>query len=127
KVKDLKGTVKVVDFDSKALGAKRPVHVYLPPGHDRAKTYPVLYATDGHDAGGIVEALIDGGKVPPMIVVAAESGEYIGGPAAAAAHDVTKDLRAMEYLRGLNDERYATHEKFFCEELPAWAERAFGA
>src|SRR5262249_46946984 len=57
-VKDLKGEVKTIAFESKALGAKREVCVYLPPGFDRTKTYPVLYSTDGQDAGSIVEPLI---------------------------------------------------------------------
>jgi enterochelin esterase-like enzyme len=125
RVEKVRGEVKAVDFDSKALGAKRGVRVYLPPGHDRAKRYPVLYATDGNAPGHIVEALIDAGTVPPMIVVAATPGGYLGER--TGGHDVKKDLRAMEYLPGIDAERYAKHEKFFCEELVAWAEAEFGA
>src|SRR5262249_14716085 len=85
-----------------------------------------IYATDCNDASSILEPLITAGKVRPLIVVAAESGRYLGDQS-ANPHDIKKDLRAMEYLAGIDEERYAKHEKFFCEELIAWAERDFGA
>jgi enterochelin esterase-like enzyme len=121
----LQGELKTLDFTSKALGQSRKVRVYLPPGHDRTKTYPVIYATDGNDASYVLEPLITSGKVPPMIVVAASSGEYLGDR--TKGYDFKKDLRAMEYLAGEDAERYAKHETFFCEELVSWAEREFGA
>jgi enterochelin esterase-like enzyme len=125
KVVDLKGEVRTLDFESKALGDKRKVRVYLPPGHDRTKAYPVIYATDGNDGAQVLEPLITAGKVPPLITVATSSGGYLGER--GADYDIQKDLRALEYLSGINAERYAAHEKFFCEELPAWAEQEFGA
>ena len=50
----LKGQIKVTNFESKHLAKvtdkdgnplsnRRRVSVYLPPGHDPKKTYPVLY------------------------------------------------------------------------------------
>jgi enterochelin esterase-like enzyme len=125
RAKELKGEVRTLDFESQALGAKRKVRVYLPPGHDRTKTCPVIYATDGNDGARVLEPLILAGKVPPLVTVATSSGNYLGDR--QAGYDVQKDLRALEYLSGFNAERYAAHEKFFCEELPAWAERTFGA
>ena len=125
KVKDLKGEVKTVAVDSQALGGKRKVRVYLPPGYDRTKSYPVIYGTDGNDGATVLEPLITAGKVPPLIVVAAFSGDYQGDR--SAGYDPKKDLRLMEYLTGEDAERYAKHETFFCTELPAWAEREFGA
>jgi enterochelin esterase-like enzyme len=125
RAKELKGEVRTLDFESKALGAKRKVRVYLPPGHDRSKTYPVIYATDGNDGAHVLEPLIRAGKVPALVTVATSSGNYLGDR--QATYDIQKDLRALEYLSGFNAERYAAHEKFFCEELPAWAEREFGA
>jgi enterochelin esterase-like enzyme len=121
----LKGMVKEHDFASAALGGTRKVRVYLPPGHDKTKRYPVVFATDGQDNAHLVEALITAGKVPPLIVVAAANGGYLGDRSAKA--DMTKDLRAMEYLTGIDKERYGKHEKFFCEELRAWAEKEYGA
>jgi enterochelin esterase-like enzyme len=125
RVKELKGQLRTVDFESKALGEKRKVRVYLPPGHDRTKTYPVIYATDGNDGAQVLEALIVAAKVPPLITVATSSGGYLGDR--AAGYDTHKDLRALEYLSGFDPKRYAAHEKFFCEEVPTWAEREFGA
>jgi enterochelin esterase-like enzyme len=121
----LTGETKPVDFESKALGGIRKVRVYLPPGYDRNRRYPVIYSTDGNDGASILEPLITSGKIAPLIVVAATSGEYLGDR--SAAYDPTKDLRSMEYLTGENAERYAKHETFFCDELPAWAEKEFGA
>jgi enterochelin esterase-like enzyme len=120
----LKGVVRTVEFDSQSLVAKRRVRVYLPPDFDRARSCPTVYATDGRDVAPVLEPLITSGKVPPLVVVAAASGGYLGGP---GGHDPKKDLRAMEYLPGIDDDRFARHEKFFCEELAAWAEREFGA
>ena len=125
KVTRLEGQLKVVEFDSKALGESRRVIVYLPPGHDPTKTYPVIYATDSHHAGNLLEPLITAGKVPPLIAVAASSPGYKGEQ--AGAYDLKKDVRASEYVAGLDADRYRKHETFFCEELPAWAEKEFGA
>lgn len=121
----LAGEIKSVDFDSKALGGIRKVRVYLPPGHDRAKRYPVIYSTDGNDSASVLEPLITSGKMAPLIVVAATSGDYLGDR--SKGYDPTKDLRSMEYLTGEDAERYSKHEKFFCDELRAWAETEFGA
>src|SRR4051812_24528142 len=57
---ELKGEVKVVDFDSKNLGTTREVKVYLPPGHDKKKRYPVAYIFDSfeQDWPALVEAEI---------------------------------------------------------------------
>ncbi len=123
----LKGTEKTVEFPSKALGAKRAIRVYLPPGHDRARPAAVIYATDGQLDSELLEPLILAGKVRPVIVIGAASGGYLGERKPGEKHDVKKDLRAMEYLPGIDPARFASHEKFFCEELPAWAEREFGA
>jgi enterochelin esterase-like enzyme len=115
----LTGHEKTFDFDSKALGGKRQVRVYLPPGHDKNRTYPVVFATDGQTHSEVLEPLILAGKVPPLIVVGAASGGYL--------RDVQKNLRTLEYIPGLDADRFARHERFFTEELPAWAEKEFGA
>jgi enterochelin esterase-like enzyme len=39
---------KIIQLDSKVLGEKRQIMVYLPPGYDQTSTkYPVLYLLDG--------------------------------------------------------------------------------
>jgi enterochelin esterase-like enzyme len=121
----LTGETKIIDFESKALRGTRKIRVYLPPGHDRTKQYPVIFATDGNDGGAILEPLIKAGKIPPVIGIATSSGDYLGDR--AAGYDIKKDLRALEYLSGEDAERYAQHETFFCEEVAAWAEQEFGA
>ena len=34
------GEVKLVEYDSKALGIRRPLRVYTPPGYSTARRYP---------------------------------------------------------------------------------------
>src|SRR4051812_3673123 len=41
------GKVEAVTYPSKALGFDRPATVYLPPGYDAGKKYPVLYLLHG--------------------------------------------------------------------------------
>ena len=43
----LHGKVESITYLSKALGFDRPATVYLPPGYDPAKKYPVLYLLHG--------------------------------------------------------------------------------
>lgn len=74
------GDVAHVWYDSPALGMKRRMSIYTPPGYDKGKAYPVLYLL--HGAGGdeeawltlgrtaqIMDNLIAAGKAKPMIVV----------------------------------------------------------
>ncbi len=76
-------------FRSQALGNRRDVRVYLPPGYEENadRHYPVLYVQDGQNvfdsataAFGVewgldetAEGLIRAGKLPPMIIVAADN------------------------------------------------------
>jgi len=78
----LHGTVRVHEYRSKALGKRRGLYVYTPPGYDedRVGRYPVLYlfhgsgdneatwTTFGH-AHVILDNLLAAGKAKPMIVV----------------------------------------------------------
>ena len=123
--KELKGVEKILDLDSKYLGEKRKFKIYLPPGHDRFRSYPVIYAADGMTNGEILEPLIIAGRVRPLIVVGVQSGKYQGDP--AKPYEIKKDIRACEYLPGVDDDRFAKHEKFFCEEVRSWSEAELGA
>ncbi|MDQ2919010.1 MAG: alpha/beta hydrolase-fold protein [Verrucomicrobiota bacterium] len=74
------------DFESKILGNRRDVLVYLPPGYRRARTrrFPVLYLNDGQNVfddatafGGIewgvdetAERLVQAQLIEPIIIVA---------------------------------------------------------
>ena len=41
------GEVKLVEYDSKTLGIRRPLRVYTPPGYSTGRRYPVLYLLHG--------------------------------------------------------------------------------
>ena len=41
------GELKVVEYDSKTLGIRRPLRVYTPPGYSADRKYPVLYLQHG--------------------------------------------------------------------------------
>ena len=64
---------------SPALGQKRDLYVYLPPGFDPCKFYPMILWLHGHaqdefvflrDAIVPLDAAIQSGKLPPVIIVA---------------------------------------------------------
>ncbi|MEW5719654.1 MAG: alpha/beta hydrolase-fold protein, partial [Chloroflexota bacterium] len=70
-------------FHSPLIGKEMPILIYLPPGYyDSARRYPVLYMLSGY-AGDyrewatyglcrVLDTLIRGGAVPPMILVMPE-------------------------------------------------------
>jgi enterochelin esterase-like enzyme len=76
-----KGELKRVDYDSKAVGVKRWMQVYTPPGYSKDKKYPQLYVlhgiggnereewTRGGAAHVILDNLIADKKIEPMVVV----------------------------------------------------------
>ena len=74
------GTLEMIEYDSKTVGTKRKMQVYLPPGYSADKKFPVLYLL--HGIGGdenewqriakpnvILDNLLADGKAVPMIVV----------------------------------------------------------
>jgi len=76
------GAIHIHEYESKALGVTRRVHVYTPPGYSpTARTrYPVLYLLHGSGdddsmwttigrAGVILDNLIAQGKCKPFVVV----------------------------------------------------------
>jgi enterochelin esterase-like enzyme len=74
------GEVKLVEYDSKTLGIRRPLRIYLPPGYSTARKYPVLYLQHGLGntstewiqrarAPIIADNLIADGKMVPMLIV----------------------------------------------------------
>ncbi len=116
----LSGTVRTYKLDY--LDDKRAVVVYLPPEHDPAQTYPVLYMADGQLLDGMahyIEPLIVDGTLPPLVVV--------GIPASDQSQGGGDDPRAAEYLIGMGDPRFYAHEKFLLDDVIPWAEAEFGA
>jgi enterochelin esterase-like enzyme len=74
------GQLEMIEYESKTVGTKRKMQVYLPPGYSNGKKYPVLYLL--HGIGGdetewerfatpdiLLDNLLADGKVVPMIVV----------------------------------------------------------
>ncbi|TWT78340.1 Endo-1,4-beta-xylanase Z precursor [Posidoniimonas polymericola] len=74
------GKLEMIEYDSEAVGAKRKMNVYTPPGYSADQRYPVLYLL--HGIGGdetewqrfaqpnvILDNLIANGKAEPMLVV----------------------------------------------------------
>lgn len=116
----LLGSLTTHTFDSPALRERRTVVVYLPPEHDPSHPTPVVYSTDGNMFAPYarrLDAAISLGHIPPVIVIAPH----------AAPMDHTGNQRALEYLPGFDDQRFDRHQRFFVDELAAWAETSFGA
>ncbi len=116
---ELRGLTQTHTLDSTSLRTRRTITVYLPPNHSPAERLPVLYATDGGMIGPYIRRL-DAGvaneTVPRFVLVAAHSAP-MGGYG---------NERAMEYLPGFDNDRFDRHQRFFVEELSAWAEQSFG-
>jgi len=90
------GTVRLHEIESKALGRRRPLRVYTPPGYDQdaAARFPVLYLFHGSGdneatwtsfghAHLIADNLLAQGKARAMIIVMTD-GHAVVGPEARA-------------------------------------------
>jgi enterochelin esterase-like enzyme len=76
-----RGKLERVDYDSKTVGVKRWMQVYMPPGYSKDKKYPVLYLLHGIGGnereewakGGVANVVLDNliadKKIEPMILV----------------------------------------------------------
>ncbi|MBZ5584121.1 MAG: esterase family protein [Acidobacteriia bacterium] len=74
------GTLTEVPYDSKTLGTRRQIGVYLPPGYSPGRKYPTLYLIHGlgwnnrewtaiRHVEVVLENLIADGKVQPMVLI----------------------------------------------------------
>lgn len=81
----------------------RQVTAYVPPGPPRA----IVYAGDGQ-------------LIPPW-------GEDLDGIMIVGVHRVDDEmLRLHEYSPSFDPERFAAHERFFVDDVRAWARGRFG-
>ncbi len=75
-----RGKIEAVEYDSKSVGIKRRMIVYMPPAYSKEKKYPVLYLLHGigdnengwrrtGSANVIMDNLLAEEKIVPMIVV----------------------------------------------------------
>lgn len=116
----LVGTMFEHALESRALGEPRRVTIYQPPNYHQNEMLPVVYATDGGMFAPYarrLDAAIEARRCPRVVVVAAH---------AAPADQVHGNLRALEYLLGFDDRRFDAHQRFFVDELAAWAESELG-
>jgi len=73
-----RGRIETQFWESTLLPGERAIHVYLPPGFDDTREYPVLFTQDGGDyleygnINMIADNLIAAGKIQPIIIVMVE-------------------------------------------------------
>jgi enterochelin esterase-like enzyme len=92
-----------------AYDGGRPVTAYVPPETPQA----VVFAGDGQLIARWGAALNAAANVPPTMVV--------------AAHRLADEqARLHEYSPGFDADRFAAHERFFVEDVRAWARARFG-
>lgn len=106
----LEGSLTRISFESTSLGESRDVFVYLPPDHDSAQRYPVIYLADGEmlaDYAAAVDYLITHEEIAPIIII---------GIASAESRD-NRNLRGEEYVHGRNPQRYEQHRVFFTQKV----------
>ena len=105
-VASLAGRLVQETLASNALNEPRRLTIYLPPGYDAAKHYPIVYMADGFAVAACaaaIEGAIAAGEVRPLIVVGLWPG--LG------------EQRHREYLRGFSVPRYAEHTDFVLNEV----------
>jgi enterochelin esterase-like enzyme len=101
------GEVKLVEYDSKTLGIRRPLRLYLPPGYSTARKYPVLYLQHGLGNTSnewvqrarvpiIADNLLAEGKMVPMIIVF-PSGNATATPTDEKQGDRTQAAYGQQY------------------------------
>ena len=96
-----------MEYDSKSVGAKRKMVVYMPPGYSKDAKYPVLYLL--HGAGddetgwtqeGAADIILDNlyadKKLAPMIVVMPNGFVQPPGPGAVLAAALVKRGRRRQ-------------------------------
>ncbi len=115
----LAGEAREVTLPGPGERDQRAVTAYLPPGHDPALAYAVVYLADGNMTPSLAEvadAAIVRGKVPPVVLVGVASGSQ-----------TAEDIRNDEYIVGRHPERFEAHRSFFVGDVSAWAESELSA
>lgn len=117
--------VEEFSFDSPALGESRTVTVALPAG-EHAGPLPALIVADGGvvpSLAPIIQALIDDGRMRPIALVGIHSGGYKGDR--SAPYDPSLDMRAREYVRREDPERFDAHLRWVTDEVMPEVSRRF--
>lgn len=90
------GEMMDVQYDSKTLGTRRQIRVYLPPGYSADRKYPTIYLQHGlgwndlewpqvRHADIVMDNLIADGKVQPMVMIFPNGDSSMTAAAIAAA------------------------------------------
>ncbi|MCB9851718.1 MAG: PQQ-binding-like beta-propeller repeat protein [Phycisphaerales bacterium] len=102
-----KGRMETVELDSKLLGAKHNIDVYLPAGYDTSKDrYPVAYVHGGSAAKGLgemdkaLDGIIGRSTVPAIVV-------FINHAPGFSPTDKYSDIFAEEIIPAV-DEKFRT-------------------
>lgn len=110
----LKRTIIKEEIDSKYLGEKRYLRIYLPPGYNEILSYPVVYCQDGEEffnfgriATHANQLILDEG-IDPFIIVGVE---------------VDTKVRTEEYAPFGN--RFDAYTRCFTEEIIPFIERNY--
>lgn len=115
------------EIRSEALGETRRLNIYLPPGWSNGRSWPAVFLADNSASryAPMVEAMILGGRIAPVVLISAESGRPAVVGAAPTRYGA--DLRSAEYIRhfaGAGD-RFEQHMAFFTQELTHYAAQEF--
>jgi enterochelin esterase-like enzyme len=110
----LHGTIRSDTLYSYALTATRQLITYVPPRTVQDKPLKVIYAADGtlvRSLAPAMDTLIAAGLMEPVVIVGVRAAD-------------TGDDRTREYVYGYDADstRFLAHEKFFINEVSAWAE-----
>ncbi len=104
------------EINSKTMGEKRTVLVYLPENYGRSETkYPVLYMTDGDShalhTAGTIDFLADNGRMPHMIVVGVTNTDRNRDLTPTPSPDIATAGGADRFLKFYTDELMPQIEK----------------
>lgn len=120
----------VHEVESRHLGERRQVQVYVPRDMPEGALLPAVYLGDGLSPQimGVAEALWQNGEVAPFILVGIRSSRKQG----AAGCAPRCDGRSREYLIEIPDlppeeSRFDAHARFIIEEVLPWVEKSFPA
>jgi enterochelin esterase-like enzyme len=101
-------------LDSRSLEEPRRLTVALPRNPRVNPPIPLIFCADGQAVAFLsvaVGAAIDAQQIPPVGLIGVHQSSI---------------YRAEEYLYGIDEQRFCSHERFFTEEVIAWTKSQFG-
>ncbi len=124
----LQGRIEIGFIDSVALGERRRISIYLPPGWTKDTPWPAVFIGDeGHAMFMLqVESMIADGRIRPLVLIGVTAAktesvdeEVFGAPGYA-------DTRNSQYMPEFGATgRFDRHTAFIADEVTAWATREY--